>query len=342
MLLLEAIDVLSSFSAAPFLTQDAAAVFAASIVHFATDIAVLAAYLAFMALALDTPLVRPLRGRAAPIILALIAVGAMALVTLNPYAMGGPSTATGYRPAPWETELGPSVWTLWATMAVVFTYGLIAAIDAWLRSGSPTARSRAGTYLLAFGARDAGWMVVFAILTYWGLGGVLPLRVAVALPQVYAGVLLVYVALLAYGILRHQVLDIDLKLKWTLERGTVAAALTAAFFVVKEGVEFLLPLEGLVPSLAGAALVAALAYPAWRGAARLTERIMPGIEDTPQYRKVRGREIYRAALEELAVGGLSAKEHRALEALRTRLGIPTEDAEATEQEVRQALRAKEA
>lgn len=111
----------------------------------------------------------------------------------------------------------------------------------------------------------------------------------------YGAVRLVSILVFAYAILRAQLFDIDLKLKWTLSKGTVAAAFVAVFFMVSEGAERLLsdrigPVAGL---LAAGALVFAL-VPLQRAADRMADKAMPHVRDDPQYRLVKKREA-RAA-----------------------------------------------
>ena len=50
----------------------------------------------------------------------------------------------------------------------------------------------------------------------------------------YPMAVLFYVPLVAYGVLRVQLFDIDLRIKRGLKLGTVAAAFVAAFFVISE------------------------------------------------------------------------------------------------------------
>lgn len=51
------------------------------------------------------------------------------------------------------------------------------------------------------------------------------------------------VPLIAYGILRTQLFDIDLRIRWTIKQSTVASAFVAMFYVVSEGADRLLSSE---------------------------------------------------------------------------------------------------
>jgi len=54
------------------------------------------------------------------------------------------------------------------------------------------------------------------------------------IPFLYALAVIIYVPLVAYGVMRVQLFDVDLRIKRTLKRSTVAAAFVATFFVVSE------------------------------------------------------------------------------------------------------------
>lgn len=154
---------------------------------------------------------------------------------------------------------------------------------------------------------------------------------------------LLFVPILAYGILRSQLFDIDLKVKWTLRRSTLAAVLAISFFVAKEGLEALLPIEGIIPNIASAALVTLVAYPAWRLAGRLTDRIMPHVDASSAYLDERKAAIYRAQIEEaFADGILSARDRRLLARLQESLGLDGRVAKRLEREVSVAAQEGEA
>jgi hypothetical protein len=85
------------------------------------------------------------------------------------------------------------------------------------------------------------------------------------------------VTVLAYAMVRHQVLGIDLKVQWTISKGTVAAVFVAVFFIASEAAqEFLGGASGsqYVGILAAGALVFAIA-PLSRLADRLAEKAVP-------------------------------------------------------------------
>lgn len=146
---------------------------------------------------------------------------------------------------------------------------------------------------------------------------------------------LVFVLFLAYGMIRSQLLGAELRLKWTLSRGTTAAIFIGVFFVVSEGAQRVFEQRyGPVFGLAGAGLLVFALAPLQRAADRIADRAMPEVRDTPEYRERRGRAIYRAAVESAARDGVvTDKERDMLATLQVELGIPATEALAMEREV---------
>ncbi len=290
------------------------------------------AYLAFLG-TLETPLTRVLRGPRAPVVLAVCAVLFAGTSVFQPTWYYPVPLVPGPGPWRWDVPLvGGALLGLHLFHSLVLVFALVAAIHTWARTRPGTAaRSRAGWYAIAFGLRDLVLLVDWVVNMLHGLAGTTPLHTAwgsvemTLLPVSF----IAFCALVAYAVLRHQLFDIDLKIKWTLRRGTVVGALAAVFFLVKEAVEAFVPGEGALAGIFGAAVVAALLYPAWTGSSRLVERLMPGVADTNEYRTVRKREVYRAALDEvMADGDLSEKDRNVLTGLADRLGLSNEDAQS--------------
>ena len=73
---------------------------------------------------------------------------------------------------------------------------------------------------------------------------------------VYALGTLLAVPLIAYGILRTQLFDIDLRIRWTIKQSTVAAVFVTVFYLVSEGADRLLESEfGTIAGLFASAVV---------------------------------------------------------------------------------------
>ena len=146
-----------------------------------------------------------------------------------------------------------------------------------------------------------------------------------------------YVPLVAYGVLRVQLFDIDLRIKRTLKRGTVAAAFVATFFVVSE-------LAGNYLSNQPERLVCTACDfvffldPIQRTAERLSNAAMPNTVETPEYAQFRKLQVYdsavRAALED---GHISKRQRRVLDSMIESMGIDRNVAQRMEDDTLAAL-----
>ncbi|MGQ0536808.1 MAG: hypothetical protein ACT4PT_12150, partial [Methanobacteriota archaeon] len=193
-----------------------------------------ALYLLFLGVALDTPLVAPLRtplGRAA--------IGAGAVAT-TAYFMAHPEGAWVPHPT-FGGVHGDLFVRLFVGIAIVSSYAIVAAVSAWRRApkGSEK-RRRLGLFVIAFGVRDASIVGIEAIdrlVLQEGLNQ----SIAVLPVAAFFVADLGFPVFLTYGILKAQLFDIDLKLKWTVRRGTLVAVFVAvavaAFAVVEQWLE---------------------------------------------------------------------------------------------------------
>ncbi len=283
---------------------------------------ILPAYLTFLA-TLDTPLVRPFRQR---YVLAGLWIVGFAAILLRPLA---PTLfwidLAPFGASSWEaTWMGPFAKGLFGSIVLAYIYGLAAAFDAFRRAqpGTP-ARDRARIYAVAFGVRDA---VAVVVVGSWAIGGDLASPEAeIALTNTAP---LVMVLLLAYGLLRYQLLDIDLKVKWTIRQSTLVAFFVAAFFIVSELTALWLSdqVGSVVGILVAGGLLFALA-PLQRVAERVSDKAMPNVQDTAEYRTVRKHEVYQATLESvLEDGEITDKERSALATLADQLGLSSKEA----------------
>ena len=152
---------------------------------------------------------------------------------------------------------------------------------------------------------------------------------------VYALGTLVAVPLIAYGILRAQLFDIDLRIRWTIKQSTLAGIFVALMFLISEGASTFLSAElGNVAGLLAAAVVMFFLTPLQRLADRVAGAAMPNTNNTPEYISYRKMKVYEAALTEaLQDDGISNKERSLLKHLRDSLEISSADAEALEIEL---------
>jgi hypothetical protein len=143
------------------------------------------------------------------------------------------------------------------------------------------------------------------------------------------------VLLLGYAILRLQLLDIDVKLKWTIKRGTLAAVFLAVFFVVAQLAQnFLSQSYGLLLGGASAGLLLFAIAPLQRMAERVANAAMPGVGGAPEHRQSRAAEAYTFALRmAYADKVLTREEERGLAVLAEELGLAHTTALALREEV---------
>ena len=289
---------------------------AEEIVHTVGDCLMLALYPPFLAAALRTRLTAPFGTRLARTVLLVMAAILAAVVLWGSLKIGGT--------------------ILYVSLVLLFVFALVASLDAW-RSADGVARSRAGTFAVAFGVRDVCWSFVYgwATLVLWqGTYAIVDPSAPTVPFLVYALGTLLAVPLIAYGILKTQLFDIDLRIQWTIRQSTVAAAFVAVFYVVTEGADRLLESElGTWIGLLASAMLIFFLAPLQRVADRVSRAVMPNTADTPEYAAYKKLQVYEAALAEALPGGISGKERALLNHLRDSLGIATVDAEALERDL---------
>ncbi len=275
----------------------------------------LALYPPFLAAALKTKLTRPFAGKRMRIVLAGASGALFFAVLFSPLKFG----AT----------------LLYLLLVLLFGYALVASIHAW-QVAAGVARSRASAFALAFGIRDVCWGFVYgtAVWMIWFE------QYLIVDPEASSPIYLVYalgtllaVPLIAYGILRSHLFDIDLRIRWTIKQSTLAAAVVTIMFILSEGADRLLASElGEGAGLLAAALVVFFLAPLQRFAERVAAVSMPNTHNTPEYAAHRKMQVYEAAVEQARVGGISQKERALLNHLRDSLGISSIDAETLESE----------
>jgi hypothetical protein len=145
-----------------------------------------------------------------------------------------------------------------------------------------------------------------------------------------------YILLLAYAVLRFQLFNIDLKVKFVLQQSTVGALIIGGFVVGSEVLESFVAVSGAALNIIVAIAILVVLRPIQRLALRMTNRLMHGVQNTPEYLGLRRLEVYRAALEGAFKDGLiTDKERSILDHLRDNLGISQVEAVALEKELSQ-------
>jgi hypothetical protein len=292
---------------------------AEEITHTLGDCAMLALYPPFLGAALQTRLTRPLASRRMRLVFGISSLALFFAVFLTPFRYG----AT----------------LLYLLLALMFIFALIASVDAWHNSAG-TARTRARAFTIAFGLRDACWGFVYSFAIYYiwlDLYSVVDPEATGYGYVIYALGTLLAVPLIAYGILRTQLFDIDLRIRWTIKQSTLAAAVVSIMFVLSEGAERLLSSTlGDFTGLWAAGIVVFFLAPLQRFAERVATVAMPNTRNTPEYAAYRKLQVYEAAVAEaMQEGGISPKERALLVRLRDSLGVSPADADALERELQE-------
>ncbi|MBW3582604.1 MAG: hypothetical protein KY455_05835 [Euryarchaeota archaeon] len=164
------------------------------------------------------------------------------------------------------------------------------------------------------------------------LAGVL--SVTLSLPGGHGIARVIMALVLAYGILRHQLLGIDVKIKWTIRQSTVAAIFIGIFFIASESAAVFLGEKwgtygGII---AAGGLVFAIA-PLQQFAERVADHAMPGVKATSEMTQDERLSLYRAQLiVAYRDAAVDANERELLEITRRRLRIDAEVALSLERE----------
>ncbi len=282
---------------------------------------------------LDTPLARPLRSPWVRHGLLLATLGGAATVALRPDWYGGEVhwweavRAQGMAPG---TAFLAITW-VWV---VVWLAGLAVSVSAWKHARTEIRRQQGKAYLIAYGFRDVCFALITLAMTvvppdhpqaHWTL---------VAFPLVW----LVYYPLVGWGILRHQLFDVELQLKRGLRGSVVASAIAVLFFTTAYALGYFIQLDGFGLGLLLAATVAAVLRPLQRWAERIADGILPQVAPTADYLQDRRHEVYRNALEAAFFDGVvTEKEEAILLGLARSLGLADEERQEILRSVETAL-----
>ncbi len=211
---------------------------------------------------------------------------------------------------------------------------LIVVIALWLRNTGrltgPPARSARNVALgaAALGAAGAAWAIAFGVQNMPNNLGVMGLARGVG------------VALLAYAILKHQLFDIDVRLRFAVKGSTLAAIFVGVFFVVSEGAQQFFgdqyQNEYLGIAAAGG-LVFAMA-PLQRLADRVATKAVPSADTQAGLGPA---DFYRRQVETAWMdGAMTRREGIILGELRERLNLTEEQARRIEAEAMAKVKAR--
>ena len=152
--------------------------------------------------------------------------------------------------------------------------------------------------------------------------------------QIYAGSTLLYIPIVAYGIFSVRLLNIQLKVRRGVQRGTLAATFVAIFFLISEGsASFLSERFGAVAGLLGATLIVFLVSPLHRLTEWLSGQVVR-VKEGGEYRAYRKLQMYAAAVEDaLTYGEIGPARRSLLDRLRESLEMSLEDAQRIESDL---------
>lgn len=283
--------------------------------HHLGDVLMLVLYPMFVAHALPLKALKPLT--TVPARIALWALGAVMLiwVVLDHAGMvalrANPDTA------------------IYGVMVIMFVGILVLSVIGVSAANSKLSREKALAFVCAFGIRDLAWAAVYFMAA---LGWAENEKVLILITQLYAGGTLLYIPIVTYGILKVQLLDIEIRLQSTVRNTVLAGAFIAVYYLISEGVNNLISnqLGDLIGFLACAVLAIFLA-PLNRWADRFAERLVSADFDNPDYAANRGLQIYSAAVEEaLAYGAINPGQIALLDRLKQSLRVSDVDARRVE------------
>ena len=318
MLFVDGLAVITSYDNLSYLNpllETAALPGIPGVVHQVADWALVAVYLPFVGMTLSSQLAAQLRN---PIVSRLVLFGGLGVAVLIFFL-------------PFEVRRQFNI-PFYIVICIALAWGFAAAIHTWYIASSAAERDRARAFTVAFGVRDVLWTITFA---YWGLahydivgpGGAAladgSAEYSILLPLSYQLAVILYVPLVAYGVLRVQLFDVDLRIKRTLKRGTVAAAFVATFFIVSESAaNFLSSQFGTVLGVLGTGALMFFLDPLQRAAERLSNAAMPNTVDTPEYETFRKLQVYDSAIHAaLEDGHISERQRRVLDSMIASMGI---------------------
>ena len=297
-------------------------------------IAAPAAYLFFLA-TVTSPLAKPLQSKWASGLLLAYVVIVEALWFVDPEFFIDDHLVFYSQVGGWHVDFEEpltGVIVLGAGMlALAELYGLLVAISAYRHATTASGRQRAFAFAVAFGVRDlfgAAFVIYFGALEgYFLPGGEILFILTVPVIDLF------FFSLLTYGILKSQLFDIDLRLKFVVRQASVALPFAFAFFLVSEGLEsfLLLPFDSFWLGLLAAGSIVMLLKPIQSGAEKIADRLLPGVESSSEYLEGRKDEVYKNALEAFLEDGLiTDRERRVLDRLCKDLGITENRAMAIE------------
>jgi hypothetical protein len=295
-----------------------------NIIHHIGDFLMLVLYPIFVAYAVPVKFLKPLtttKGR-----YALYGVGLVSFIAFM--LMHFPIYREGFAYDPMDAVQIDML--LYLAMVIMFVLMFIVSLAGVKVARTKLAREKAVAFVCAFGFRDLAWASVYLLAaTGWYQ------YVPVLTDQLYVGSTLLYVPIMVYGILKLQMLDIEIRLKSTIKNSILAGMFAVMFFVVFEGANALVSerFSGMI-GFAVSGLLTWLLTPLHRWAEKISSKFVGGDVSSADYASSRSLQIYSAAVEETMAFGDVTKGHVALlDRLRDSLQVSADDAARLEKEL---------
>jgi hypothetical protein len=228
-----------------------------------------------------------------------------------------------------ESDLPVDMW-LYLSMVIMFVLMFVISLTGVKAAETKLAKEKALAFVCAFGFRDLAWASLYlSVVTGWIE------KAPMLLGQLYVGPTLIYIPIMVYGILKLQMLDIEIRLRSTIRNSVLAGMFVVMYYLISEGADMLLTgqLSGLI-GFAASALLTLFLTPLHRWAERFSSSLVSADLDSPDYPTERGLQIYSAAVEEaLAFGEITRSHISLLDRLKDSLQLSQQDATRLELEL---------
>ncbi len=312
LLLIETVTVLTSFPGLPLLlnfnpSQDTGSVF--ETIHYVGDFLMLILYPIFVAYALPIKFLKPLTTLAGRYTLYTIGLVSLVLFMLVHFMII-------------ESDIELDM-LLYPAMVIMFVVIFVISLAGVKLAKTKLGKEKALAFVCAFGFRDLAWATVYLAATT-GLVEKVPMLIY----QLYVGPTLIYIPIMAYGILKLQMLDIEIRLKSTVKNSVLAGIFVALFYLISEGANTILSdqLGGLI-GFAASALLTLFLTPLHRWADHFSSKLVSADIDDDDYPASRSLQIYSAAVEEtMAYGEITRGHISLLNRLKDSLNVSQDDA----------------
>jgi hypothetical protein len=299
-----------------------------------------AAYFYFLG-TIDSPLSRWINTRAGNAVAFLMGAGSLGAFFLFPENFLIGAEPVSYAGAKYDGIIGSWYSRFGYVRLAVLLFSFLVALHAFLRATTAIGKRRAKAFAIAFGIWDAARMITsFLFFTVFPrLAGDGDTIAATGTWTDFFGVyaypitLILFAPLLALGILRTQLFEIDLKIRFTINKGALASGALLIFFVTSQLIEQKFQNDfGWVGGILAGGLFFLLS-PVQKATERLAEKVMPGARGVGEMSTKERNRLYQEQLEfAFSDGNVSKKERMLLEHLRNRLGVERSEAQKLEKQ----------